>query len=92
MKNYTYPKSFFLKKNQHFLNPFLAKIKLKPQYNNAENAIEISERKMILRLFDVLLFYSFFMRLDIFRFRLSEAALTKMKDELGQLSCHGMVP
>jgi hypothetical protein len=31
-----------------------------------ENAFEISERKMILRLFDVLLFYSFSMRLDIF--------------------------
>jgi hypothetical protein len=40
MKNYTYPKSFFVKKNQHFLNPFLAKIKLKPQYNNAENAMQ----------------------------------------------------
>jgi hypothetical protein len=34
---------------------------------------EISERKMILRLFDVLLFYSFSMRLIFFRFRLSEA-------------------
>jgi predicted neutral ceramidase superfamily lipid hydrolase len=37
---------------------------------------EISERKMILRLFDVLLFYLFSMRLGIFRFRLSEAAVT----------------
>jgi hypothetical protein len=48
---------------------------------------EISERKMILRLFDVLLFYSFFMRLDIFRFRLSEAALTNRYRFFCDVSC-----
>jgi hypothetical protein len=41
-----------------------------------ENAFEISERKMILRLFDVLLFYSFSMRLDIFDLDYLEAAVT----------------
>jgi hypothetical protein len=37
---------------------------------------EISERKMILRLFDVLLFYSFSMRLDFFDLDYLEAAVT----------------
>jgi hypothetical protein len=48
-------KCFFFYKLNEILNA-------KPQYNNAKKKMhfEISERKMILRLFDVLLFYSFY--------------------------------
>jgi hypothetical protein len=56
-------------KNVFFLQTKWNSTKLRKKHSTImpkENAFEISERKMILRLFDVLLFYSFSMRLDIF--------------------------